>query len=305
MTSIANLLGAERAQAVSAAAEARQRQTALMAKVQSSEAADQRESGYDIDPRSEALIEVTCEGPDCGAEILVHPPTDAPRILLCGDCAKKAVAELKARGRSVQIIHRPTVVNTIKEKPVYDLDNLSDAELGKIVRERMLLLREQQVIPAVAEAKVKKAKKDKAEAKAHKAEHANRAATKPLTEIVVSSTLTIPALELSEVDLNTAPSGKERSPYNKARYRLKLGELLDPETCTYATLAECHVEIAAAVAAKPVKAKAEPKVEPKVEVPKVRREPIPLASTDPKVTALMVALDVSEKKAKKIMAAIA
>lgn len=77
-----------------------------------------------------------------------------------------------------------------------------------------------------------------------------------LPAIVVNEALTIPVLEVGEASLDTLVSSKERSPYNKARFRLdKEPVALDAEGTTYRVLMAEHQRIAALVASKPAKVK--------------------------------------------------
>lgn len=101
--------------------------------------------------------------------------------------------------------------------------------------------------------------------------------TMTLPAIVVSESLTIPALEVSEESVDTLVSSKVRSPYNKARTRLGLGDVLDKETTTYRSLVPVHDAIKAAVEAQP---KAEGKAKKAKKVKKNKTVPVAVVDTD-------------------------
>lgn len=89
-----------------------------------------------------------------------------------------------------------------------------------------------------------------------------------LPAFIVDKSLTVPALEIGEQSLDTLASSKERSPYNKARFRLD-GEpvALDPEVTTYRVLMAEHARLMGLAAAKPAKkAKAKKEAAPKIAV---------------------------------------
>lgn len=136
-----------------------------------------------------------------------------------------------------------SIMNTIS------LATMTDAEIGAIVRAGMEAA-VAEVVPASRTKAQKKAKKDrKAEKVAMEEARVVRQGSTPLAEIVVGTTLTVPALDLSEVtSLDETMPGTMRSPYNKARYRLEQSPALDKDT-TFAQLAVEHLRLAAIVGA--------------------------------------------------------
>lgn len=200
----------------------------------------------DIDPESGAMIDALCV--DCKVPMLIEPTLpegvdpETPRFPICAPCGKiRARFMAINEQRNVEIIHRKSVarhkprvddgidhpVTVTREAPeatkeiqMYDINVLTDMELGAAVRAD-LLARAAEALPA---------KRDKAKAKKRKADKVADAQVKQrqserkgmvLAEFNVGTTLVVPALDLSEVeDLNEMVSTTLRSPYNKARFRL-------------------------------------------------------------------------------------
>lgn len=269
----------------------------------------------DIDPRSGAMIEAECV--DCHTPLLIDPEVpegvdpEAPRIPICAECAGIRVRhEAMNNQRSVQAIRRPRVahhqprtsdgidhpVKTTKKENDMDLDNLSDAELGAVVRQQMKATKVEQVKAAKPVVEAERKVKEKKEKKGVKASRVER--RKVLAGFMVGTTLEIPDLDLSEVaSLDEAPSAKERSPYNKARFRLTKEAPLDPEETTYRTLAEEHERLRKTEAERVGKAKeAKPK--------KVTAIVADVQDVDKaKVKALAKVLGISKKEARKLVEA--
>lgn len=251
----------------------------------------------EIDPDSEAMIDAECV--DCKVPMLIDPalpegcdPEDAekPRVPLCAKCgAIRARYEAMTAQRNVEIIHRKTVARhkprvtdnvdhpvtvTKKENPMYDLDNLSDAEFGAAVRADMRA-RAAEALPAKRKKAKDKAAKAEAKAKDNVKKRQKERKGLVLAEFRVDNSLTVPALDLTEVeDLNEMVSSALRGPYNQARFRLA-GEppLWSPSKedeegyvpTTYQTLLDEHGRLMALAQAKAAEkaAKAAEKAKPK------------------------------------------
>jgi hypothetical protein len=191
--------------------------------------------GLVLIPRPEPVDLVDSECNDCHQPIKVHQVSIPGAISVCVPCAKK-----RTKGTSFTYVERP------KEQPVpqIDLNAIPAATLGEALREGIVTLVAEQ-----APAKRKKAKdkkdRDRAIAKTNLTnEQERRTEATPLAEFKVGATLVVPALDLTDKDLNSLATAKDRSPYNKARYRLGHEEVLDKETTTYAVLAAEHVRLA-------------------------------------------------------------
>lgn len=274
----------------------------------------------DIDPKSEAMIEVACVF-ECGSTVLINPQVpegmeSMPRAAACAECAERHVRQAIADQRNVLTIRRPQVARhqprtqddidhpvttKTKEKDV-DLDNLSDAELGASVRQQIKSRIADGVPAKRKKAKVKQAKADKKDREGIKAEQKRRKGH-ILPAFMVGTTLEVPALDLADVSsLDEAPSAVTRSPYNKARFRLCQEKPLDPETTTFRVLASEHERLCRLAAAKASKkAQAKPKAEKgktKVEQPIVA---VLDKDTKAKVKALMDLTGLSKKKAEQIV----
>jgi hypothetical protein len=226
----------------------------------------------DIDPESEALIEAACYF--CGVDIEVEPKVPhevlgTERLFTCSDCAKAEVRKAIRDQRNVETIHRTRVARhqprttdginhpvatTTKEKPMIDLDNMTDAELGAMVRKQMKAT----LATKVAEAKpVVEAERAEAEV-AKKVDVAEEQAQRPgriypgFTLKTKGGVKEVPALDLTDLStLDEMPDAKTRSPYNKALSGL--GEpILEKDGTTYATLVELHERLAGEAVAVPV-----------------------------------------------------
>ena len=201
------------------------------------------EDAVDLDPESEALIEIACAGSKYGCTRTVWlDPTpvpgheDAPRVPLCKACATEAT-----KGKRGQVIRRPRVAkhqprtsdgidhpvttHHQEDTPMIDIGTMSDAQLGQMLREKVTEKK-------AAEAKVErpkavKAKKDKAK-KVEKERVAERAARVVLPAFVVDAGLTVPELDLRDASLDEVVSATERRPYNQARWRFGEGPLPAP-----------------------------------------------------------------------------
>lgn len=232
MPQIAELIDAEKAEALAAAAQTRTKiQQALIAKVNVNEPSL-------IDPERQFCL-ITCQ-------MCQKDSTHKREDLI-------AKFDRKSLGKNGYTCDDCTT-NPLKEKPVlkFDISNMSDAELGKMVRNRILETYTVEVAEKRDEALEVKAAEDKAEAKARKKAQKARATAEPLPEIRVSDSLTVPELVLNEVNsLDEVVNSAMRSPYNKALFRLRLQEqALNPETTTYAVLVKAHNLIFETVAAR-------------------------------------------------------
>lgn len=220
-------------------------------------------SEVDLDPESEAMIDALCH--TCSSRISIDPTTvldldpevDTP--FHCGVCVKHSMVEAIVAQRNVETIkrgrvakHQPRVTDNIdhpvtttrKETRVFDVDNMTDAEIGATVRARLKENLAKQVAkrkPAVEQARVE-AEVARSEGIATEQE---RRSGHVLPGFMVGTSLEVPALDLSDVSsLDESPSAVQRSPYNKARFRLKAGETLSPETTTYRVLEMEHHRLA-------------------------------------------------------------
>jgi hypothetical protein len=259
------------------------------------------------------MIDTECVDCKCALKIDPEVPEgvdpEMPRIPICAKCAGIRLRyEAIQNQRNVEIIkrarvarHQPRITDNIdhpvtikKQEKDMDLDNMSDAELGAIVRQQM----KDAKVPTVVENKPKVEKARKQKAAAEKAEVAKEQVARkdrifPGFEV---GNLEVPTLDLSEiVSLDEAPSAVQRSPYNKARFRLTKESPLDPEETTYRTLMEEHQRLATLAQEKPVKA-----AKPKVEAIAVDVKPDDSA----KVAALAKVLGISKKQARKMMAGV-
>lgn len=276
-------------------------------------------------PEGEGAFLTTCI---CGEEIRVRRDVpgsvDAkrPRVPMCADCAKDVVT-----GRAHVVIHRPqvakrkprltdgqdhpvTVTSTnTQENDMHldldanlDLETIPDAKLGRMVKDGLRKDKAKNLPKKNAKAKTKAAKKEKVQVKAKKAERKDLSDL-VLPEIVVSATLSIPALDLSTINsLDEVVNATTRSPYNKARFGGGIGpkESLDTKETTWADLAEEHRRIGAIVAgkgeAKPTK-QAKPAKSKKLLAAEV--------DVDARLATLMATCKVSRKVAKRMLAEIA
>lgn len=126
----------------------------------------------------------------------------------------------------------------------YCLSNLTDAELGAIVRKRMQHAAAEAIKAA---APVVEAQREQHEAEQVAAMVTERVERRALVypEVEVKGVY-IPALDLTEVtSLDEVPSAKQRSPYNKALYRN--GRPLLESTATWREVATLHAEFVGGV----------------------------------------------------------
>lgn len=228
------------------------------------------------------VVTVTCI--DCTS------PLDAGTI--CVPCARQRIV----CGQPVQTIHNPG------GPTLFDIDSISDAELGALVRQRVKAVRAGEIIAASPQVEAQRAKHEVEETLAIADRQAERVG-QVHTAFKVGD-LVVPALDLTQVtDLNEVVDGVTRSPYNKARHRLKLVDLLDAETTTYAVLAEQHEHLRTLVTGKAGKVKA-PKAPKKA---KAAKESVVLAVTetdpavDKKAAKLAKILDCSLEQARELV----
>jgi hypothetical protein len=192
----------------------------------------------DIDPESEAMIDAVCV--DCGVPILIDPKVpegvdpETPRVPICQKHAQERARWEIAQQRKVEAIRRPQIAKhqprttdgidhpvtvTTKENRM-DLDNLSDAELGAIVRRQMKATLTEKIIEGAPQVLAERAAHEEAEKEAIAEVQAERSG-RVLPGFKVGTTLEVPALDLTNVsNLDEQPSAATRSPYNKARFRL-------------------------------------------------------------------------------------
>lgn len=303
MTTIGSMLAQEeRQKLIAVAATERAMHTQVIAEV-----SDNTPTKIAVHDASGKTMQVNCC--QCQGEFSVLKK--APRLsrkFMCADCAPEYLMHNNPLMVRINDPKRPRTITTTKETPVsFDLNKLSDAELGQlavalgaILKERMHARAEDVIKPAREEAVKAKKKDGKKKDKEHKAARKAMATAPVLPEIVVSSSLTVPALDLSDVtSLDETISPAVRSPYNKAVYRLKLRESLDKDT-TYREVAVIHQQVADKVAEKPA---AKPKkAEVKTEV--VAEVTEQTLITDDMVAAVASVKGVSKKKARKILEAL-
>lgn len=193
------------------------------------------------------------------------------------------------------------------------LSHLSDGELGRMMRAALLTLVVDELPDALAEVlgRRNEAQADREALLAQ--EQAERQIDPSLRKAgFVVGTLTVPDLDLRDVTLGEVAPAKARSAYNRARYRLGMKEVLDPETTTWSDLAAEHVRLAAMVPAQaqPTKAKKPKKAKDMtpVEVPAAPKVAV-LAQIEPdrkaKIAALSSVLGITKKEAAKRIAAMA
>ena len=307
-----------------------QRIQALAAGVDASEPAKPRRlteaDAIDIDVESEAMIEAACI--DCKVTLMIDPKVpegidpEAPRVPICSECASIRVRiEAIENQRNVMAIKRPqvakhkprttdgidhpvTVKHATKENDM-DLDQISDAELGAMVRAQMKATLAEKIVVAVPEVVAERKADDKRDKVNVAAEQEDRK-TRSLPGFMVGTTLEIPELDLANVpSLDEAPSAKERSVYNKARFRLTKESPLDPEETTYRLLGEEHLRLQG-LEAERVAGSTEKIAEPKAKKAKAPKATVIVADVsdgdEAKVIALAGVLGVSIKKARKILA---
>lgn len=166
---------------------------------------------------------------------------------------------------------------------MFDIDNVSDAELGAIFRAQIKERLAEKIKGATPAVLAERAKAEAIQA-AEIAFRQNERKGQVLPGLTVAKRF-IPDLDLTQVtDLHEVVSAKQRSAYNKALYAL--GEdILDPETTTYLTLFEVHERLA--------QVKPEKKGKKKVKAV--------LAETDGKAQALAGVLGISVKEARKLV----
>jgi hypothetical protein len=173
---------------------------------------------------------------------------------------KPATAKHQPRttdGESHPVTIKDTKITMTKDEMERAITAAVDARIAE--RERTI----RSITPTPpADKAVEIVKKGGGRAKIQRATAADREfAGLTLAAIVVSESLTIPALEMGEDGVDTLVTPKIRSPYNKARYRLDKEPVpLDNETTTYRVLMTEHKRIAALVDAKPVAKTSTPKV---------------------------------------------
>lgn len=289
----------------------------------------------DIDPESEAMIEASCV--DCRISVLIEPrlpegvEADEPRVPICAPCAKARAIYAYNNRRNIMAIRRTRVAKheprttdhidhpvttkstTANKENDMDLDNMTDAELGALVRSQMKATLAEQTTAAKivveAERAEQAAKTDEAIA-AEQVERPERI-LQGFTLRTKSGAKDVPTLDLSDVTwvalLDEVPSAKERSPYNKALSGI--GEpILDKETTTYADLMKVHERLWK-MARKQAKGKGKAKVveaepvEPEVQVIAAHLDPDEKAIIKRKVKALMAVTGLDKKQAKALVLA--
>lgn len=227
-------------------------------------------SEVDLDPESEAMIDALCFG--CSARISIDPTVvrdldpEQDVQFKCGVCVKHDMTEAIVAQRNVETIrrgrvakHQPRVTDNIdhpvtvttKEERVsaqpevkFDLDSIPDAEFGAVVKSIIRRRAAGEMVSAREEALAALSERITEQQAGITAEQVRRHGH-VLPPFMVGTSLEVPALDLSDVaNLDETPSSVMRSPYNKARFRLKAGETLDPETTTYRVLEQEHQRLA-------------------------------------------------------------
>ena len=167
---------------------------------------------------------------------------------------------------------------------MFDIDSVSDAELGAIFRQQIKARLAEKINGATPAVLAQRAKAEAASAAAIAFRQDERR-----QQVLPGFTVAgrdIPDLDLTQVtDLHEVVSAKQRSIYNKALYAL--GEdILDADTTTYLTLLETHERLSQV---KPTKGKKKVKAV--------------LAVTDQtdKVATVASILGISKKAAKKLV----
>jgi len=200
--------------------------------------------------KDEPLLDGVCES--CGTDIKVEPGSVPEAKKVCVECAKGELRDKQGtvvrRPRIAK--HQPRVECTPEEQAVadarhhksVDLSKLTDAELGRMVRQGLI-----SVVMDTAEANrnaaiAAKAAKEKEAQALRTAERERHQGAKPLAGFTID-TVTVPELDVASLDLNATTTTKQRSPYNQARHRL--GEVaLDPEFTLGSDLIVEHLRLA-------------------------------------------------------------
>lgn len=174
---------------------------------------------------------------------------------------------------------------------MFDIDEVSDAELGAVFRASIKARMAEKIRATTPAVLAQRAKQEAEQATAITEEQAERKG-KVLPGFTVGTHL-VPDLDLSVVtNLQEVVSAKTRSPYNKALYA-QGQDLLDPESATYAVLADLHPRLKKA-AKKARKAKPGP----------VKKVTAVVAVTDTdNIAQIAQILGISEKKARKMVTA--
>lgn len=213
----------------------------------------------DIDPESEAMIEAECV--DCHSPILIAPQLpegvdpEAPRVPVCSECAKARVrhAAFTAQ-RNVEAIRRTTVakhqprtsdgiehpVTTIKEQDMtLDIDTMTDAELGAMVRKQMKASIAEAITTARPEVEAERRQREEANLADIAVEQVER--KERVYPAFEYKGVEVPEMDLRDsASLQEIPDAKTRSPYNKMRYRSKEAGFDKENPPTYADLVADH-----------------------------------------------------------------
>lgn len=177
-------------------------------------------------------------------------------------------AAVIAAARNTERVHKPRVAKhqprvtctpdelakaDAKRKPgepryTVTLSHLSDAELGSMVRTAIVNVTAAEMPGAIT--KVLTARDEQATdvIALHKAEQAERRCDPAFVlrgfTIGQEIKVHIPLLDLRDKPLGETVPAAVRSPYNKARYRVGINSVLDPEVTTWRDLAEQHRALA-------------------------------------------------------------
>lgn len=235
----------------------------------------------------------------------IHRPRTKkrPSRLACTPAEQEA-AEAKAQPKEITV---PEQTNLRGSSHKINVSHLSDAELGRMVRAALLTLVVDELPAAMADVLGMRVEKAIDVVALRDDERAERASNPQyvLTGFV-AGTLTVPTLDLRDVNLSEVAPSKRRSAYNRARYRLGTPEVMNAEA-TWQDLAVEHARLAT-LDVKPLTADepATPAAAPATPAtPKVAVVVVAKLDKDEKakqVAALAEVLGISKKEAKAKLA---
>lgn len=235
------------------------------------------------------------------------PRTKKPEPRLTCTPEEQAAAEAKTGHEALVAALQDNTLALLgqeaEEVPVVtaiNVSNLTDAELGRMMRAALLSVRVDQ-----AEA----ARSTVAAARADQAADRQALLAQEQSERRVDPAFLLPGfnvgdLEIATLDLRDKALGevvpsKVRSPYNKARFRLGVKEVLDPETTCWRELGVAHKQLAQLAISRPGYTG--------TKLDEVSAPAVLVAEIDPdakakKVAALATVLGISKKAARARMA---
>lgn len=180
-------------------------------------------------------------GPCMDRHIQTHVQIEKPVLEAPAKVVRRKSTKKHAPRISDGVTH-PVIV-TKKEQPVTTSDLTITPEILQATIERMVEKRLQEILDA-KDAKVAQ------EATPNVPREAAGVVLAGFGVVSGNNDLSIPALDLGDVSLDTLVSAKERSPYNKARFRLEGTAPLDKDTTTYRVLSIEHARLAQLSASK-------------------------------------------------------